>query len=92
MENSVNKNSLSEKPDFKKEPITNHDAGLNNENGELYGDLKDEKPLKDNSPPLEKDLNTKKEENCGEVDNFIDEEDIVNSEFSPTKKKQSRFF
>ncbi|MCG9793327.1 hypothetical protein [Flavobacterium algicola] len=97
MENSQNNNyndkdSLIEKPDIKKEPISTHDAGLTNENEELYSNPEKDGPKKAHFTKGEKALEDSKDNDADGVDYFVDEEDILNSQNSPEKRNSQDAF
>ncbi|MGM8362712.1 hypothetical protein ACSV4D_12435 [Flavobacterium sp. ARAG 55.4] len=74
--NDTTKKGFSQKPYSKMEPVTNHDAGLTNDNEELYGTPQNEKPLKDIKPD-KKPYESGNESDKNATHQFVDEEDIV---------------
>lgn len=97
MENSVNKNdnskdSLINKPDVKKEPITTHDAGLTNENEALYANPDKDTPSKAHYTKGESAFRDKNDNGTEAVDYFVDEEDMLESQLSPEKKNNQDSF
>lgn len=73
--NDTNKNdanAFSEKPYSKIEPVTNHDAGLNDDNEELYGDPQHEEKSSTASTPDKDDPDGS--------DYFEEEEKVINDD------------
>ena len=84
-------NGFSEKPYSKIEPVTNHDAGLTNDNEELYGTPQVEVPEENDNKESESSSKSEKEiENSS--DEFTNEEDIVKDKTTPLENNDQDCF